>query len=350
MVQLAVIVRSIFFFINNIYGTFSYLFWYVVLFPLKFLFPSIFFSLEKLLYENLIGMVAFWGYLSGHTIVHSGCDLSDLLNDESLFMINHQTPTDIPVLMYYMFTMKGALQNCMWVMDWIIMFINIGWVAKGHGDFFLLQPSDYRKFKFLFSRSTESQMKVSEITRMKNHTIKMLKTRERKWIMLFPEGGFLHKRKASSHRFASKNNLPLLENVTLPRSGAIETLVQASNESGNKIKWIIDITVAYEQKPVSFSAWFLGQNGCETIHVHTRKYPISELMFNGYTSVDSDHVNSWVTKRFIEKDEMITRLGETNKFEENAIKSIVPYPHIRNIISHLFCIATIFIFIKLCFL
>lgn len=47
---------------------------------------------------------------------------------------------------------------------------------------------------------------------------------ERKWIVLFPEGGFLCKRRETSQKYAKKNNLPILENVTLPRVGAMRTI------------------------------------------------------------------------------------------------------------------------------
>lgn len=47
----------------------------------------------------------------------------------------------------------------------------------------------------------------------------------RKWIVLFPEGGFLRKRKAVSQKYAQKNGLPLLENVSLPRVGALNAIM-----------------------------------------------------------------------------------------------------------------------------
>lgn len=60
----------------------------------------------------------------------------------------------------------------------------------------------------------------------------------RKWIVLFPEGGFLTKRKPISKRFAEKNNLPDLENVTVPRMGALfvirDTLMQEQGPGNNK--------------------------------------------------------------------------------------------------------------------
>jgi lysophosphatidylglycerol acyltransferase 1 len=41
---------------------------------------------------------------------------------------------------------------------------------------------------------------------------------------IFP-GGFLRKRREASQRYAQKNNLPLLKNVTLPRIGAMKTII-----------------------------------------------------------------------------------------------------------------------------
>ena len=40
-------------------------------------------------------------------------------------------------------------------------------------------------------------------------------------MVLFPEGGFLHKRIVKGQEYARKNNLPILHNITLPRLGAL---------------------------------------------------------------------------------------------------------------------------------
>lgn len=45
-------------------------------------------------------------------------------------------------------------------------------------------------------------------------------------MILFPEGGFLRKRRETSQRYALKNNLPVLEHVSLPRTGAMEAIVE----------------------------------------------------------------------------------------------------------------------------
>lgn len=44
---------------------------------------------------------------------------------------------------------------------------------------------------------------------------------------MFPEGGFLRKRRETSQAFAKKNNLPFLTHVTLPRIGATSIILSA---------------------------------------------------------------------------------------------------------------------------
>lgn len=60
-------------------------------------------------------------------------------------------------------------------------------------------------------------------------------------MVLFPEGGFLCKRRETSQKYAKKNNLPILENVSLPRVGALKTIfdivgpVQNNNSSEQQL-------------------------------------------------------------------------------------------------------------------
>lgn len=43
-------------------------------------------------------------------------------------------------------------------------------------------------------------------------------------MVLFPEGGFLRKRKEVSQQYALKKNLPLMNHVSLPRVGALKAI------------------------------------------------------------------------------------------------------------------------------
>jgi len=53
-------------------------------------------------------------------------------------------------------------------------------------------------------------------------------------MVLFPEGGFLCKRRETSQKYAKKNNLPILENVTLPRVGAMQMIFDTLGPAGRK--------------------------------------------------------------------------------------------------------------------
>lgn len=63
------------------------------------------------------------------------------------------------------------------------------------------------------------------IVLLKNHLLESFIPRQRNWMVLFPEGGFLRKRREVSQRFAKKNDLPVLQHVTLPRVGAMKAIV-----------------------------------------------------------------------------------------------------------------------------
>lgn len=55
-------------------------------------------------------------------------------------------------------------------------------------------------------------------------------------MVIFPEGGFLRKRREVSQRFAKKNDLPVLHHVTLPRVGAMKAIFDVllpNNSSAN---------------------------------------------------------------------------------------------------------------------
>lgn len=71
---------------------------------------------------------------------------------------------------------------------------------------------------------------------LKDHLERYYHSRDRKWIVLFPEGGFLRKRRETSQLFAKKRSLPHLTHVTLPRLGASHVILKtlsAQQENGS---------------------------------------------------------------------------------------------------------------------
>lgn len=75
-----------------------------------------------------------------------------------------------------------------------------------------------------------------QLVYLKEHLDKYYYSRDRKWIVLFPEGGFLRKRRETSQLFAKKHSLPHLTHVTLPRLGASHVILKtlsAQQENGS---------------------------------------------------------------------------------------------------------------------
>ena len=100
-------------------------------------------------------------------------------------------------------------------------------------------------------------------------------------------------------RFAKKNDLPMLEHCTLPRTGALEVILDilgpnqkngfSANSSGgnslqlqddSKIGKIFDVTIAYPGgKPLDlFQIGFGSRPPCVT-HVHYRVFDVKDVSF-----------------------------------------------------------------------
>lgn len=62
------------------------------------------------------------------------------------------------------------------------------------------------------------------IKKLKEHIEESFIPRMRNWMVLFPEGGFLRKRKEVSQQYAQRMNLPLMNHVSLPRVGALKAI------------------------------------------------------------------------------------------------------------------------------
>jgi len=173
-------------------------------------------QVEEYFFRRILGLVGSWGATAGYKIAESGDRLDDIFHKHRfLFMPNHQSTADVPLCMslFSSIGLNGAVRGSdkvMWIMDKIFKFTNFGLVAWIHDDFFILAGKDNRD---------------KSLVELKDHLRDVFLPKKRRCLVMFPEGGFLKKRKPVSHRFASKNNLPLLEYCTLPRTGALEVII-----------------------------------------------------------------------------------------------------------------------------
>ncbi|RLW06887.1 hypothetical protein DV515_00004042 [Chloebia gouldiae] len=213
----------------------------------------------------------------GVDVVEWGDDVKAVSEDEAMVLVNHQATGDVCTLMMCLQDKGTVVRQMMWLMDHIFKYTNFGIVSLIHGDFFIRQGRTHRD---------------QQLVLLKDHLEKYYRSRNRKWIVLFPEGGFLRKRRETSQAFAKKNNLPFLKHVTLPRLGATQVILKtlvAPQENGapsggdavrkesksKGLQWVIDTTIAYPKaEPIDIQTWILGYRQPTVTHVHYRLVPL----------------------------------------------------------------------------
>ncbi|PSN37462.1 Acyl-CoA:lysophosphatidylglycerol acyltransferase 1 [Blattella germanica] len=327
--------RTVFVIVNNVYCIPTYVVWMVMIFPLKRYHPDLYWKIEGHFFHWLLAMVSMWSWSAGYDIVELGDDIRTCLEDQTLVIANHQSTADVPLLMATFNTKKNVLPNLMWIMDRIFKYTNFGIVSILHEDFFIVSGKDKR------GESLQALVK---------HLRDSYIPRRRKWMVLFPEGGFLRKRRETSQRYAVKNNLPVLQHVSLPRVGALQTIVDTvgpekiSNPGGNNnadptinldgmgvypthVNWVLDITIAYpDGKPLDLGA---------------------------IVPRDHEAMTKWLYDRFVEKEKLLDAYYKTGKFPtEGFCASPVPPQEVsqdclRFAILHLFFITSSYIHFRL---
>jgi len=139
-----------------------------------------------------------------------------------------------------------------------------------------------------------------------NRTFKNLKDRKFPfWLVSHVEGTRLTPEKLKqSQDFAKKKDLPIWNNVLLPRSKGFVSTIQGLDDT---IKAVYDFTIVYEdgRRPPTFSSMAFRRGG--RAHIHTRRYPIETL------PKKEEELNDWLMDRWIEKEKLIdTMLKEGN--------------------------------------
>uniref|UniRef100_A0A8C8GN72 Phospholipid/glycerol acyltransferase domain-containing protein n=1 Tax=Oncorhynchus tshawytscha TaxID=74940 RepID=A0A8C8GN72_ONCTS len=275
--------RFIFVFINNCVAIPSYCLYCILLQPLRIMDSRYFWHIEGIMFKWMLAMVSLWGWVAGYTVMEWGDDVRPLSEEEAMVIVNHQATGDVCTLMM-------CLQD------------------KGTG-------KAYRDKQLIY---------------LKDHLDRYYRSRDRKWIVLFPEGGFLRKRRETSQAFAKKNSLPPLTHVTLPRLGATQVILKTlgpqqengslgkeastmhPSQSGSKpkgLQWVVDVTIAYPKaRPMDIQTWIFGYRPPTVTHVHYRVYPIKEV------PVETKPLTDWLYQRFVEKEDLLAHFYETGAF------------------------------------
>ncbi|KAH1027241.1 acyl-CoA:lysophosphatidylglycerol acyltransferase 1 [Dendroctonus ponderosae] len=330
------IVRMSFILINNLYCIPTYVIWVLLLWPLKKLRPELYWKIEGYLFHWLLAMVSLWCESAGYRIVETGDDISECLEERTLIIANHQSTADVPMLFSCYNTRQKVLPNIMWIMDSLFKYTNFGVVSYLHQDFFIKSGKENRD---------------KALQELSHHLVDKYVILERKWLVLFPEGGFLRNRKAISHKYADKNNLPKFENVSLPRLGAMKIIMNTvgpqssvNNNSSSKsefqrahIEYVLDITIAYPKGvPINITDILFGTRApCETIFFY-RVYRSTEV------PEDSEAMTDWLFKRWAEKENMLQTYYDTGIIPahysrtNNCESRLVVQDYLKFLILHLF--------------
>ncbi|KAJ8912660.1 hypothetical protein NQ315_012736 [Exocentrus adspersus] len=345
------IFRLCFILLNNVYCIPTYVVWMLLLSPLRKVNPDIYWRIEGYFFHWLLAMVSLWSYSAGYDVVEVGDDITECLEDRTLIIANHQSTADVPLMFACFNPKKQVLPNIMWIMDSLFKYTNFGVVSVLHKDFFIMSGKSKR------DKSLQALIQ---------HLLDAYVPLGRKWLVLFPEGGFLRKRKAISHRYAEKMNLPKFENVSLPRVGAMQIIMdtigpkstfnnncnsvtnQVAKTKFPKIEWVLDITIAYPKGwPIDISHIVFGhRDPCQTVFFY-RLYPCSKV------PTDPDNMTKWLFQRWEEKEKMLEHFYKTGEFSREYSRNdmctpkVVVQDYLRFLILHVFFIASTYIHIQM---
>ena len=70
-------------------------------------------------------------------VIEMGDSIDELERDNCLFIVNHQSTADVPVLMNMLTAHGRAADSAMWIMDVLFKWSNFGVVSQLHRDFFI---------------------------------------------------------------------------------------------------------------------------------------------------------------------------------------------------------------------
>jgi len=350
---------------NNLYAIPASMIWLLLLSPIHLISPPLYNKVEEIFFSWLLSMVACWTWSAGYQVAESGDDLDKIKHENLLIMPNHQSTADVPLLMTIFSARVGFCNKVMWIMDHVFKYTNFGVVSWMHDDFFINPGRAHRETSLLHLRE---------------HLYKVFLPKNRKYLVLFPEGGFLRKRKAVSQEFAKKKDLPMLEYCTLPRTGALDVIMSAlgpqpvtREESGpeslaesqehdqvsniepndsepspaaeGQIHKIVDVTVAFpEGRPLDLQTIVTGWRTPCVTHVHYRVFDSRDIPHC------SEQLFSWMVRLYQEKEEMLEKFYETGKFPHDHFDSAASPPKLihldplRFLIIHAFFLFSNYIF------
>jgi len=253
------------------FGLLLYVFPLAILSPVYLVHKKTWYKIERKLYSILPWIFLSYPHRRNYSVNAYG-DVKKLQkicqqsrNELGLVIANHQTPSDIAVLIHFWHRINpkaSHFSDLTWIQDYLLSVIPTGWVSKIHGDFFVLQTQDINPLTKCTQCTTDTEkIKDSQPIKMRRYVSKIMK--RHRFLQFFPEAGLLCNRKEGSQRFAKKYGFPVLENVALPKTTGFTTVVdelyknnylgENSDSKKRALKHLIRLTISYPdiEKPWS---------------------------------------------------------------------------------------------------
>lgn len=124
------------------------------------------------------------------------------------------------------------------------------------------------------------------------------------WLISFSEGTRITESKLKrSQEFSRRTGSPVLNHLLVPRTRGFVASVMALRERTHAV---YDVTIGYE--PGIPTLWQLFQTRLRRVHLHVRRFPISEL------PTAEKGLANWLTDRFVEKDKLMERFLSQGSF------------------------------------
>ncbi|TKR87119.1 hypothetical protein L596_011575 [Steinernema carpocapsae] len=322
--------------------------------------PRLYWFYEGKLYRWLQAFIASWGITAGYSVYEYGDDIKDLCEERVLVMCNHQSTADVPTIFAILQNKGVASRKTLWLMDQMFRWTPFGIVGQMHGDYFVRQGKETRHLEPL---------------RLKEHLKDVYWDRDRRWVILFPEGGFYYKRIETSQAYGKKHGFPHTEWTTLPRQGCVKAILEEigpreSDDNDNlqksrsnsklklikdtvdalrekkyikqtrpPIKYVLDMTIAYPNgEPLSLMTLSLGTREECDIAVNYKIYRADEVPFE-----DEDKLRDWMYQVYVEKDKLLDNYYREGMFTAGEEGVLVGFSWTKIVFQYIFWFTSAYI-------
>ena len=216
-------------------------------------------------------------------------------NENALLVANHQSYTDITLLIFLAYS-KRTVGDMKWFVKEIIKYFpGVGW-----GMVFLDCPFVKRNWS-------------SDKDSIQQTFARLLRDQVPLWLISFVEGTRQTPKKlAASQAYARQQGMAPLEHVMIPRTKGFVASVQGM---AGHIQAVYDITIGYEQGVPNL--WQYCQGIFQVAHFHVRRTPVQDL------PKTEEGLSQWLIASFREKDRLLDEFYRSGIFPKGSANGIL---------------------------